>query len=52
MAYVPYDSLVRLSDSVSAEVTSFYVSAPAGSNLEAVEERLEEMLNVLKEAVQ
>ena len=43
-AYIPWSTLIRLTDSAVDEVTSFYVSAPAGSNLEAVEERLEEML--------
>ena len=43
-AYIPWSTLIRLTDSAVDEVTSFYVSAPAGSNLEAVEKRLEEML--------
>ena len=43
-AYIPWSTLIRVTDSAVDEVTSFYVSAPAGSNLEAVEKRLEEML--------
>ena len=44
VAYVPYDSLVRLSDSVSAEVTSFYVSAPVGGTLEVAENAITQIL--------
>ena len=43
-AYIPYSTLVRLTDSISADVTTFYVSAPAGGTLEQAEERLEELL--------
>ena len=35
--YLPYSSLLRLSDSLASEVTSFYVSAPAGGTMETVE---------------
>ena len=35
--YLPYTSLLRLSDSVTGEVTSFYVSAPADGTMETVE---------------
>ena len=43
-AYIPWSTLIRLTDSAVDEVTSFYVNAPAGSTLETVEERLEELL--------
>ena len=32
--YLPYTSLLRLSDSLTSEVTSFYVSAPEGGTME------------------
>ena len=35
--YLPYTSLLRLSDSLTAEVTSFYVSAPENGAMETVE---------------
>ena len=35
--YLPYTSLLRLSDSLSSEVTSFYVSAPEGGTMEKAE---------------
>ena len=35
--YLPYTSLLRLSDSLTSEVTSFYVSAREGSTMEAAE---------------
>ena len=35
--YLPYTSLLRLSDSLSSEVTSFYVSAPEDGTMETVE---------------
>ena len=37
VAYLPYTSLLRLSDSVSSNVTEFYVSAAEGSDLEIAE---------------
>ena len=37
VAYIPYTTLPRLSDSVSYAVSSFYVSAPEGGSLEAAE---------------
>ena len=43
-AYVPWSTLIRLTDSLTDEVTSFYVSAPEGGTLDAAEERLERML--------
>ena len=35
--YLPYTSLLRLSDSLTSDVTSFYVSAPKGGTMETVE---------------
>ena len=43
-AYIPYTSLIRLTDTLTSEVTSFYLSAPAGGVLETAEERIEQML--------
>ena len=44
--YLPYTSLLRLSDSLTSEVTSFYVSAPENGTMETVEA---EMTNILME---
>ena len=44
--YLPYTSLLRLSDSLSSEVTSFYVSAPENGTMETVEAA---MTNILME---
>lgn len=35
MVYIPYTSLLRLSDSVTGEVTSFYVSAPENGTVDS-----------------
>ena len=35
--YLPYTSLLRLSDSLTSEVTSFYVSAPENGTMETAE---------------
>lgn len=35
--YMPYTSLIRFSDSLTPEITSFYVSAPEDGNMESVE---------------
>ena len=43
-AYIPWSTLIRLTDAAVDEATTFYVGAPAGSSLEDVEARLEEML--------
>ena len=43
-AYIPWSTLIRLTDSVTDEVTSFYLSAPEGGTLKTAEERMEEML--------
>ena len=44
--YLPYTSLLRLSDSLTSEVTSFYVSAPENGTMETVETA---MTNILME---
>ena len=44
--YLPYTSLLRLSDSLTGEVTSFYVSAPENGTMETVEAV---MTNILME---
>ena len=42
--YLPYTSLLRLSDSLTREVTSFYVSAPENGTMETVEAAMTEIL--------
>ena len=42
--YLPYTSLLRLSDSLTGEVTEFYVSAPADGTMETVEAAMTELL--------
>ena len=44
MAYIPYTSLVRLSDTVISDITTFYISAPAGGSVETAEETIEKLL--------
>ena len=44
--YLPYTSLLRLSDSLTSEVTTFYVSAPENGTMETVEAA---MTNILME---
>lgn len=44
--YLPYTSLLRLSDSLTSEVTSFYVSTPENGTMETVEAA---MTNILME---
>ena len=44
MAYVPWSTLIRLTDSVVDEVTTFYVSAAADGDLAMAEDRLERIL--------
>ncbi len=43
-AYIPWSTLIRLTDTTLEEVTSFYAAAPEGATLETVEERLEQLL--------
>jgi len=42
--YLPYTSLLRLSDSLTGDVTSFYVSAPENGTMETVEAAMTEVL--------
>ena len=42
--YLPYTSLLRLSDSLTSEVTSFYVSAPGDGTMETAEAAMTELL--------
>ena len=42
--YLPYTSLLRLSDSLTAEVTEFYVSAPEDGTMETVEAAMTSLL--------
>ena len=44
VAYIPYTSLMRLSDSVTGEITCFYVAAAEGSTLEVAEAAMEAIL--------
>ena len=42
--YLPYTSLLRLSDSLTSEVTTFYVSAPEDGTMETVEAAMTSIL--------
>ena len=42
--YLPYTSLLRLSDSLTSEVTEFYVSAPEDGTMEIVEAAMTNLL--------
>ena len=42
--YLPYTSLLRLSDSLVADVTEFYVSAPADGTMDTVEAAMTDLL--------
>ena len=42
--YLPYTSLLRLSDSLAADVTEFYVSAPEDGTMETVEAAMTDLL--------
>ena len=44
MAYIPYSSLIRLTDSVSNDVTTFYISAAEGSTVDAAADAMEKIL--------
>ena len=44
VAYLPYSSAIRLSDSLTEEVTTFYLSAPEGGTVDAAEDRIEALL--------
>ncbi len=43
-AYIPYSTLIRLSDSLSADVTTFYIGSSANSTLEVAEDVIEQIL--------
>ena len=43
-AYIPYTSLMRLVDTVSSDITTFYVSAPDGVDMDVTEEAVTEIL--------
>ena len=44
MAYIPYSSLIRLTDSVSSDVTTFYISAAEGSTVDAAADAMDKIL--------
>ena len=44
IAYIPYTTLIRISTSATAEITSFYVAAADGTATDTVKTRLEELL--------
>ena len=44
MAYIPYSSLIRLTDSVSPDVTTFYLSAAEGSTVDAAADAMDKIL--------
>ena len=44
VAYVPYTTLIRLSDTVTRKVTTFYVGAAEGDHLETAENAMERIL--------
>ena len=44
VAYVPYTSLLRISDSISSDITSFVVSAPEGGSIDTAEDVIEAIL--------
>ncbi len=43
-AYIPYTSLIRLTDDVSTNVSMFYVTAADESDMDAAEEHLEDLM--------
>ena len=43
-AYIPYTSLMRISNSVSGDITTFVASAPEGGKMEDTEDRMDEIL--------
>ena len=44
VVYLPYTSLLRLSDSITGDVTAFYVSAPEDGTMETVEAAVTDIL--------
>ena len=43
-AYIPYTTLIRLTDTVGHNITSFYASAPEGGVLKTAQDRLDQIL--------
>ena len=43
-AYIPYTSLIKLSDSLSSDITTFYISAAEGGTVETAQEAMEAIL--------
>ena len=43
-AYIPSSTLLRLADTVTTDITSFYISAPVGGSVEIVEDTMERIL--------
>ncbi|MCR5058183.1 MAG: ABC transporter permease [Clostridiales bacterium] len=43
-AYIPYTSLVRMSNTATLEITSFYVGVPENGSVKDVEERITQIL--------
>jgi putative ABC transport system permease protein len=44
MAYVPYSTLIRLTNSLTKDISTFYVSAPEGGSVETAEDAIERVL--------
>ena len=44
MAYVPYPTLIRLTSSLTKDITTFYISAPEGGSVETAEDAIERIL--------
>jgi len=44
MAYVPYPTLIRLTETLNSEITTFYISAPEGGTVQAAEDAMDEIL--------
>lgn len=44
IAYMPFTSIIRLSDSISSEVTKFYVSAPENKTIDEVKQAVIKVL--------
>ena len=43
-AYIPSSTLLRLADTVTPEITSFYIGAPQGGSVETVEDTIDRIL--------
>ena len=44
MAYIPYPTLVRLSSTVTNDISTFYISAPTGGSVQTAEEAMDRIL--------